>query len=78
MSKILVSLLVPLLDLPRLRLHRNADARHMRAAQGHYGYGPGYSAPRSFPESPTYAPDVSSTRSYDNPGIPDFQKGSRG
>jgi hypothetical protein len=77
MSKTLVSLLAPLLGLPRLRLHRNADARHMRAAQGYYGYGPGYSAPRSFPESPTYAPDAPSTRSCDNPGIPDFQNGSR-
>ena len=31
-----------------------------------------------FRESPVYAPDLPSPRSYNNPGIPDFQDGSRG
>ena len=29
-------------------------------------------------QSPMYAPDAPSPRSYNNPGIPDFQLGSRG
>jgi hypothetical protein len=29
-------------------------------------------------QSPTYAPDAAPSRSYNNPGIPDFQLGSRG
>jgi hypothetical protein len=36
----------------------------------------------SFPtpvyQSPMYAPDAAPSRSYGNPGIPDFQLGSRG
>jgi hypothetical protein len=31
-----------------------------------------------FRESPVYAPDLPSPRGYNNPGIPDFQDGSRG
>jgi hypothetical protein len=34
-------------------------------------------APR-FRETPVYAPDAPPPRFYDNPGIPDFQNGSRG
>jgi len=30
------------------------------------------------PQTPTYAPDNPTPRRYDNPGIPDFQLGSRG
>ena len=29
-------------------------------------------------QSPMYAPDAAPSRSYSNPGIPDFQLGSRG
>ena len=29
-------------------------------------------------QSPMYAPDAAPSRSYNNPGIPDFQLGSRG
>jgi hypothetical protein len=29
-------------------------------------------------QSPMYAPDAAPTRTYNNPGIPDFQLGSRG
>jgi hypothetical protein len=31
-----------------------------------------------FRESPMYAPDAPPPRSYNNPGLPDFQNGSRG
>jgi len=31
-----------------------------------------------FRESPMYAPDAPPPRAYDNPGLPDFQLGSRG
>jgi hypothetical protein len=31
-----------------------------------------------FRETPMYAPDAPPPRSYNNPGIPDFQNGSRG
>jgi hypothetical protein len=34
--------------------------------------GPGYR------ETPTYAPDAPPPRNYNNPGLPDFQTGSRG
>jgi len=29
-------------------------------------------------ETPTFAPDAPPPRSYNNPGLPDFQNGSRG
>jgi hypothetical protein len=35
-------------------------------------------SPPGFRESPMYAPDAPPPRNYNNPGIPDFQNGSRG
>jgi len=60
----------------------NATVRHF--GQGRY-YGAVPATPRfyespvmpGFRESPTYAPDRSAPRGYNNPGIPDFQDGSR-
>jgi hypothetical protein len=49
----------------------NANARHF----GQYGY---YDATPRFRESPTYAPDRSAPRRYNNPGRRDFHLGSRG
>jgi hypothetical protein len=31
-----------------------------------------------FRETPTFAPDAPPPRNYNNPGLPDFQNGSRG
>jgi hypothetical protein len=59
----------------------NANARYVRAPQafhGYYGYVPGYYGPPRFRETPMYAPDAPAPRNYNNPGIPDFQLGSRG
>jgi hypothetical protein len=61
----------------------NATVRHL--GQGKY-YGavpvvprfPESPVTRGFHESPTYAPDRPTSRDYNNPGIPDFQDGSRG
>jgi hypothetical protein len=54
--------------------------RHLRHhdSRGYYGYSPRYLAPRRFYRSPMYAPNAPPPRSYNNPGIPDFQLGSRG
>jgi hypothetical protein len=42
---------------------------------GQYG---SYEVMPRYRESPTYAPDRRAPRSYNNPGRPDFQDGSRG
>jgi hypothetical protein len=60
-----------------------ADARHLRhhvlrGFHGYYGYALRYQTPRRFYQSPMYAPNAPPPRSYNNPGIPDFQLGSRG
>jgi hypothetical protein len=55
----------------------NARAPHHGYVQGYY-YVPGYNGPRRFYESPMFAPDAPAPRNYNNPGIPDFQDGSRG
>jgi hypothetical protein len=60
-----------------------ADARHVRhhaprGFYGYYGYAPGYYTLRRFYQSPMYAPNAPPPRNYNNPGIPDFQLGSRG
>jgi hypothetical protein len=78
MSKVLVLAASAAVALVSVAATSDADARHVRDLRGFYGYAPGYHAPRSFRESPTYAPDAPPTRSYNNPGIPDFQNGSRG
>jgi len=91
MSKILVVAATAAVALGSVAATSDADARYVRAPRafygyygyapgyyGYYGYAPGYYGPRRFYESPTYAPDAPPSRSYDNPGIPDFQDGSRG
>jgi hypothetical protein len=50
--------------------------RHARGFHRYYGYAARY--PRRFYHSPMYAPNVPPPRHYNNPGIPDFQLGSRG
>jgi amino acid transporter len=80
MSKILVVAATAAVALGSVVATSDANARHLRA-HGYYGYAPGYygyAAPRGFRESPTYAPDAPATRSYNNPGVPDVQNGSRG
>jgi hypothetical protein len=55
----------------------DADARHRRGFYGYYGHGR-VCIPRRSYENPKYAPDSPPPCSYDNPGLPDFQLGSRG
>jgi hypothetical protein len=55
----------------------DARARHGRGFYGYYGHGRVCIPRRSF-ENPKYAPDSPPPCSYDNPGLPDFQLGSRG
>lgn len=61
----------------------NATVRHFGQGR-YYGAVPGVrrfrESPmiRGFGESPTYAPDRPAPRGYNNPGVPDFQDGSRG
>ncbi len=52
----------------------NAQIRYYRGPPA-YNY---YAPPRRFHESPMYAPDAPANPHYNNPGIPDFQTGSRG
>jgi hypothetical protein len=86
MSKILVLAASVAAVLAAVAATSGADARHARhmrhhASRGHhgyYGYAPRYHALRRFYHSPVYAPNAPPPRSYNNPGIPDFQLGSRG
>jgi hypothetical protein len=81
MSKILVVAATAAVALGSVVATSDANARYVRAPRafyGYYGYAPGYYGPRRFYESPMYAPDAPPSRNYDNPGIPDFQDGSRG
>jgi hypothetical protein len=48
------------------------------AATRYFGQERYYNTMPRFRESPTYAPDRRAPRSYNNPGRPDFQDGSRG
>jgi hypothetical protein len=75
MNKTMVLLASAAVAAGSLAFSSSADARVVRH-YGAYGYAPGYTARRH--ETPTYAPDVPSPRRYNNPGIPDFQDGSRG
>jgi hypothetical protein len=54
----------------------HALKRHALGFHRYYGYAARY--PRRFYHSPMYAPNVPPPRHYNNPGIPDFQLGSRG
>ena len=81
MNKSMILLASAAVAVGSLALSSGADARVIRpyAPQGFYGaygYAPGYG--RRTYESPTYAPDAPASRRYNNPGIPDFQDGSRG
>ena len=81
MSKILLLAACAAVALGSVVATSDANAHYMRAPRafyGYYGYGPGYYAPRSFYGSPMFAPNAPSPRYYNNPGIPDFQLGSRG
>jgi len=83
MSKILVLAASVAVVLGAVAATSGADARHARhirhhASRGYYGYAPRYHTPRRFYHSPMYAPNAPPPRSYNNPGIPDFQLGSRG
>jgi hypothetical protein len=71
--------------LGSLAMISSADAAGRHFDQGRY-YGAVPVVPwfgesrvmRGFRESPTYAPDRPAPWGYNNPGIPDFQDGSRG
>lgn len=83
MTKFLVLAASAAVALGSVAVTSGADARHVRhhAPRGlyrYYGYVPWHHAPRSFHRSPMYAPNVPPPRFYNNPGIPDFQLGSRG
>jgi len=55
----------------------DANARHARGFYRYYGFAP-VCIPRRSHEDPMYAPNAPPPCSYDNPGLPDFQLGSRG
>jgi hypothetical protein len=81
MSKILVVAAAAAVALGSLVASSDANARYVRAPRnfhGYDGYVPEYYGPRRFYESLMYAPDAPAPRNYNNPGIPDFQDGSRG
>ena len=83
MSKTLVLATSAAVAFASATMTSDADARHVRhhAARGfhrYYGYVPWHHAPRRFYQSPVYAPNTPAPRFYNNPGIPDFQLGSRG
>jgi hypothetical protein len=55
----------------------DADARYGRGFYRYYGHARVCIPRRSF-ENPKYAPDSPPPCSYTNPGLPDFELGSRG
>ena len=80
MSKILVLAASAAVALGSIAATTSADARRVRhhasrGFHGYYGYALRYHAPRRFYRSPMYAPNAPPPRSYNNPGIPDFQLG---
>jgi hypothetical protein len=81
MNKTMVLLASAAVAAGSLIFSSGAHARVVRyyAPQGFYGaygYAPGYAARRY--ETPMYSPELPAPRRYNNPGIPDFQDGSRG
>ena len=81
MSKIPVLATSVIVALGSVAITSDADARQVkdhasRGFHGHYGYAGRH--PLRFYHSPMYAPNVPPPRHYNNPGIPDFQLGSRG
>jgi hypothetical protein len=85
-SKILVLTATAAVALGSVVATSGADARHARHIRHHasrafhryYGYAPRYHDLRRFYHSPMYAPNAPAPRFYNNPGVPDFQLGSRG
>jgi hypothetical protein len=66
--------LLPDRQLPTQSKHPKARVR--ANARGSAAESGGFPTPVY--QSPVYAPDSPAPRSYNNPGIPDFQLGSRG
>ena len=78
MSKTLILAASAAVALGSIATISDVEARHARGFYRHYGYAPGCYIPRRFYQDPMYAPNAPPPCSYDNPGIPDFQLGSRG
>ena len=78
MSKTLVLAASAAIALGSIVTASDADARHARGFYRYYGYAAGCYIPRRFYENPMFAPNAPPSCSYDNPGLPDFQLGSRG
>jgi hypothetical protein len=77
MSKTLVLAASAAVALGSIATTSDADARHARGFYRYYGSAR-VCIPRRFYEDPMYAPNAPPPCSYDNPGFPDFQLGSRG
>jgi hypothetical protein len=54
----------------------DADARYLRGFHRYHGHA--VCIPRRSYQDPMFAPNAPPPCSYDNPGLPDFQLGSRG
>lgn len=78
MNKTLTLLMGAAIAVGSLAIASAADAQVLRRYDQYRFYAPQRVYPERFYESPTYAPDSPAPRNYDNPGIPDFQMGSRG
>jgi len=76
-SKTLVLALSAAVVLGSFAAASGADARHMREFYRYYGHAR-VCIPRRSYENPMFAPDAPPACSYDNPGLPDFQLGTRG
>ena len=77
MSKTLVFAVSAAVVLGSFVAASDADARHARGFYRYYGHGR-VCIPRRSYENPMFAPDAPPPCSYDNPGLPDFQLGTRG
>jgi hypothetical protein len=77
MSKALVLAVSVAVALGSFAAASDADARHVRGFYRYYGHAR-VCVPRKFYEDPMFAPNSPPPCSYDNPGLPDFQLGSRG
>jgi hypothetical protein len=77
MSKTLVLAASAAITLGSLVTASDADARHVRGFYRYYGHAR-VCIPRRSYENPMFAPDAPPPCSYDNPGLPDFQLGTRG
>ena len=77
MSKTLVLATSAAVALGSFVAASDADARHVRGFYRYYGHAR-VCIPRRSYEDPMFAPNAPPSCSYDNPGLPDFQLGSRG